>query len=91
MRATGPALFRPEDELVPRRWLRLGKRSLDGAKRKPGFPQSATLHAGYTLLIKAGADPSILDDGGRDAADFARARRLPKDVIDRLARSKSRA
>jgi uncharacterized protein len=43
------------------------------------------------LLIKAGADPSILDTRGRDAVDIARARRLPKDVIERLARSKSHA
>jgi uncharacterized protein len=43
------------------------------------------------LLITAGADSSIPDARGRDAADIARARRLPKDVIDRLARSKSRA
>jgi len=36
------------------------------------------------LLIKAGADPRIRDDRGRDAVDIARARRLPKDVIARL-------
>jgi len=36
------------------------------------------------LLIKAGADPSIKDDRGRDAVDIAKARRLPKDVIARL-------
>lgn len=36
------------------------------------------------LLIKAGADPSIKDDRGRDAIDIARARRLPKDVIAQL-------
>jgi hypothetical protein len=55
------------------------------------FPHSAALDAGYTLLIKAGADPSMPDARGRDAVDIARARRLPKDIIDRLARSKSRA
>jgi ankyrin repeat protein len=43
------------------------------------------------LLIKAGADPSIPDARGRDAVDIARARRLPKDIIDRLARSKAHA
>jgi ankyrin repeat protein len=36
------------------------------------------------LLIKAGADPSIKDDRGRDAVEIAKARRLPKDVITRL-------
>jgi ankyrin repeat protein len=36
------------------------------------------------LLIRAGADPRIKDRRGRDAADIARARRLPKDFIDRL-------
>lgn len=45
------------------------------------------------LLIQAGADPSIADSKGRDAVDIARARRLPKALIDRLeqARRKSRA
>jgi ankyrin repeat protein len=37
------------------------------------------------LLIAAGADPRIEDPRGRDALDIARARRLPKDVIARLA------
>jgi ankyrin repeat protein len=37
------------------------------------------------LLIAAGADPTIRDRRGRDAVDIARARRLPKDVIARLA------
>jgi ankyrin repeat protein len=37
------------------------------------------------LLIAAGADPSIKDDRGRDAVEIAKARRLPKDVIARLA------
>jgi ankyrin repeat protein len=40
------------------------------------------------LLIAAGADPAVKDARGRDAIDIARARRLPKDVIDRLAASK---
>jgi len=38
------------------------------------------------LLIKAGADPSIRDERGRDAVEIAKARRLPKDVITRLER-----
>lgn len=37
------------------------------------------------LLIAAGADPRIKDPRGRDCLDIARARRLPKDVIARLA------
>jgi uncharacterized protein len=36
------------------------------------------------LLIDAGADPGIADRKGRDAVDIARARGLPKDVLDRL-------
>jgi ankyrin repeat protein len=42
------------------------------------------------LLIEAGADPTIVDDKGRDAIDIARARRLPKNLVDRLADSKQR-
>jgi hypothetical protein len=42
------------------------------------------------LLIEAGADPSIKDPKGRDALDIARARRLPKPIIERLAALKSR-
>ncbi len=42
------------------------------------------------MLIAAGANPAVQDDQGRDAVDIARARRLPKDVIDRLADSKRR-
>jgi ankyrin repeat protein len=36
------------------------------------------------LLIKAGADPAIRDDRGRDAVDIAKARRLPQDVVAQL-------
>jgi hypothetical protein len=43
------------------------------------------------LLIEAGADPAIQDPRGRDAVDIARARRLPKDVIARLAALKAGA
>jgi ankyrin repeat protein len=42
------------------------------------------------VLIEAGADPTIMDDHGREALDIARARRLPKDFIDRLAELKRR-
>ena len=42
------------------------------------------------LLIAAGANPAIADDKGRDAVDIARARRLPKTLIDRLADARRR-
>jgi len=42
------------------------------------------------LLIKAGADPTVADDKGRDAVDIARARRLPRALIDRLEDAKRR-
>ncbi|MGB9366337.1 MAG: ankyrin repeat domain-containing protein [Xanthobacteraceae bacterium] len=42
------------------------------------------------LLIKAGADPRIKDDRGRDAVEIAKARRLPKDVIARLEKLNDR-
>jgi hypothetical protein len=42
------------------------------------------------LLIAAGADPRIKDPRGRDALDIARARRLPADIIERLAALKRR-
>jgi uncharacterized protein len=42
------------------------------------------------LLIEAGANPAIADDKGRDAGEIARARRLPKTLIDRLADAKRR-
>ena len=40
------------------------------------------------LLIAAGADPAIPDDHGRKAIEIARARRLPKTFIERLAAAK---
>lgn len=42
------------------------------------------------LLIAAGADPTIADPQGRDALEIAQARRLPADVIERLAELKRR-
>jgi len=36
------------------------------------------------VLIEAGADPAIADAKGRDTIDIARARQLPKHLIDRL-------
>jgi len=38
-----------------------------------------------SLLIDAGADPAIADEKGRNAVDIARARRLPADIVARLA------
>lgn len=43
-----------------------------------------------SLLIEAGADPSIVDRQGRDAVEVARARRLPAAFIERLADLKHR-
>jgi hypothetical protein len=43
------------------------------------------------LLIKAGADPAIPDRHGRDAAAIARARRLPRDIISRMAEPHGRS
>jgi hypothetical protein len=42
------------------------------------------------LLIAAGADPGIPDGRGRDAVEIAKARRLPKEVIARLAQARQR-
>jgi uncharacterized protein len=40
------------------------------------------------LLIEAGADPTIVDNRGRDALDIAQARRLPSNILDSLAKAK---
>jgi uncharacterized protein len=42
------------------------------------------------LLIQAGADPTVVDNKGRDALDIAQARRLPANVLDSLAEAKRR-
>jgi ankyrin repeat protein len=42
------------------------------------------------LLIEAGADPTLPDRQGRDALDIAQARRLPTDLVSRLADLKRR-
>jgi ankyrin repeat protein len=42
------------------------------------------------LLIDAGADPTIKDAQGRDAIEIARARRLPKEIIERMTDLKER-
>ncbi len=43
------------------------------------------------LLIAAGADPTIKDPEGRDAVEIARARRLPKAIVEQLAALKERS
>jgi ankyrin repeat protein len=42
------------------------------------------------LLIEAGADPTIPDRLGRDAVEIGQARRLPRDLISRLANLRRR-
>jgi ankyrin repeat protein len=42
------------------------------------------------LLIKAGADPAIRDNKARDAVDIAKARRIPKALIERLVALRQR-
>ena len=60
-------------------WLVFGKNRPRPALliRKAALP--------IALLIGAGANPAIADDRGRDVIAIARARRLPKAIIDRLA------
>jgi uncharacterized protein len=41
-----------------------------------------------SLLIQAGADPTVVDNQGRDALDIARARRLPPGILECLAEAK---
>jgi ankyrin repeat protein len=43
-----------------------------------------------TTLLDAGADPTIKDAQGRDAIEIARARRLPKEIIERMTDLKER-
>jgi uncharacterized protein len=40
------------------------------------------------LLIRAGADPTIVDNRGRDTLEIAQARRLPVSILDSLAEAK---
>jgi uncharacterized protein len=42
------------------------------------------------LLLEAGANPAIADNKGRDAIDIARARRLPRSLVDSLEDAKRR-
>jgi ankyrin repeat protein len=79
------AVFR--DDVVLMRALLAAKPRLDlVAHHETPIFYAARLQRLKTLdlLIKAGADPRIKDDRGRDALDIAKARRLPKDVIARL-------
>lgn len=78
-------VWRDDDEMM--RWLLKAKPRLDlrAHGETPVF-YAARLQRLKTLslLLDAGADPSIADDQGRNALDIARARRLPKPVIAQL-------
>jgi ankyrin repeat protein len=81
-----------DDDVVCRELLKHGPRlNLKAHGETPIF-YAARLQRLKTLdlLIEAGADPTIMDDNGRDTVDIARARRLPKSLIDRLADAKHR-
>jgi uncharacterized protein len=47
--------------------------------------------ATLSLLIEAGADPSIPDQAGRDSIAIARARKLPEAIIERMLSLQHRA
>jgi uncharacterized protein len=75
-----------DDEVVCRELLE-GKARLDlRAHGETPIFYAARLKRLKTLdlLIEAGANPAIRDKQGRDAIDIARARRLPKGLIERL-------
>jgi hypothetical protein len=59
---------------------------------KPGGPMLGELHGirTGTVLLEAGADPTMPDRQGRDAVAIAQARRLPKDIVSRLLDLKHR-
>jgi len=81
-----------DDAVVCRELLRAKPRlNLKGHGETPIF-YAARLQRLRTLdlLIEAGADPAIVDCRGRDAVEIARARRLPKSLIERLADLKGR-
>jgi ankyrin repeat protein len=79
------AVFRDDAEMLRTLLKAKPRLNLRGHGETPIF-YAARLQRLKTLdlLIKAGADPSIKDDRGRDAVEIARARRLPKDVVARL-------
>jgi ankyrin repeat protein len=77
-----------DDDVLCRELLKINPRlDLGGAHGETPIFYAARLKRLKTLdlLIQAGANPSIPDRQGRDAVDIARARRLPKKFIDRLA------
>jgi ankyrin repeat protein len=81
-----------DDDVVCRELLKNGPRlDLKAHGETPIF-YAARLKRLKTLnlLLEAGADPTIGDDAGRDALDIARARGLPKNLLDRLADLKHR-
>ncbi len=81
-----------DDEVLCRALLRAKPRlDLRAHGETPIFYAARLQRLGIlSLLIDAGADPRITDDKGRDALDIARARRLPKELIARLAELKQR-
>jgi ankyrin repeat protein len=81
-----------DDEAMCREFLKTGPRLNLRAHGETPIFFAARLRRLRTLklLIAAGADPRITDPQGRDAVDIARARRLPKDAIERLAELKRR-
>ncbi|RBP13158.1 hypothetical protein DFR50_112129 [Roseiarcus fermentans] len=81
-----------DDDAVCRELLRSGPRLDLRAHGETPIFYAARLRRLKTLalLIEAGANPTVADGRGRDAVDIARARRLPKDLIDRLEESRRR-
>jgi ankyrin repeat protein len=81
-----------DDDVLLREFLRAKPRLNHQAHGETPIFYAARLQRLKTLklLIAAGADPRIKDPRGRDALDIARARRLPKDIIERLADLKRR-
>jgi ankyrin repeat protein len=81
-----------DDETMCREFLRARPRLNLRAHGETPIFYAARLKRLKTLklLIAAGADPRIKDSRGRDALDIARARRLPKEIIERLAELKRR-
>ncbi len=76
-----------DDDVMLRALLKAGPRLDLRAHGETPLFYAARLQRLKTLdlLIGAGANPAIADDRGRDVIAIARARRLPKAVIDRLA------
>jgi ankyrin repeat protein len=81
-----------DDDVMLRALLKTGPRLDLRAHGETPLFYAARLQRLKTLdlLIGAGANPTIADDRGRDVIAIARARRLPKPVIDRLAATSAR-